>query len=177
MVFHMPSARASIVAVIAAVAACTAACANVMHGKTEEISVTSNPPGADVMLNNGMTGVTPFTITVPRERNLVFHFSKEGYQSADVFDQTNVEGKYIAADWGTMIFTGLPFAWLNDVSSGAARTHEQLTVTANLILDPSYERPKYQAAAPEAPKATPSAAPTVSSAAPNSSPDDVEDEK
>lgn len=109
-----------------------------------------------------MTGVTPFTITVPRERNLVFHFSKEGYQSADVFDQTNVESKYIAADWATMLVTGLPFAWVNDVSSGAARTHEQMTVTANLVLDPAYVRPRYQAAAPEPTKETPSASPTRS---------------
>jgi PEGA domain len=152
MVFQVPSAKASIVAALAmAVAAtCTIACANVRHGNTEEISVASNPQGADVTLNNGMTGVTPFTITVPRERNLVFHFSKEGYQSADVFDQTNVESKYIAADW------------VDDVSSGAARTHEQMTVTANLVPDPSYVRPRYQAAAPEPAQETPSASPTRS---------------
>ena len=162
MVFHMPSAKASIVAIFTIAAACMIACANVSHGKTEEISVTSNPSGADVMLNNGMTGVTPFTITVPRERNLVFHFSKEGYQSADVFDQTNVEGKYVAADWATMLVTGLPFAWVNDVSSGAARTHEQMAVTANLVPDPSYVRPKYQAPAPAPAKETPSASATGS---------------
>ena len=163
--------------VIAVAAACTVACANVMHGKTEEISVTSNPSGADVTLNNGMIGVTPFTITVPRERNLVFHFSKEGYQSADVFDQSNVEGKYIAADWATMLVTGLPFAWLNDVSSGAPRTHEQITVTANLVPDPSYVRPKYRADAPEAPKATPSAAPPASSTSAAGNSNDVEYEQ
>ena len=158
----MRSAKAWIVVALAMATACLVSCANVSHGNTEEIAVTSNPSGADVTLNNGMTGVTPFTITVPRERNLVFHFSKEGYQSADVFDQTNVEGKYIAADWATMLVTGLPFAWVNDVSSGAARTHEQITVTANLVPDPSYVRPKYQAAPPEPAKEAPSPAPTGS---------------
>ena len=159
----MRSARASIAVAFAIAAACLVSCANVSHGNTEEIAVTSNPSGADVMLNNGMTGVTPFTITVPRERNLVFHFSKEGYQSADVFDQTNVEGKYVAADWATMLVTGLPFAWVNDVSSGAARTHEQLTVTANLVPDPSYVRPRYQAPPPETVKEAPSPSPTAGS--------------
>jgi len=161
MVFHMRSAKASFAAAFAIAAACLVSCANVSHGKTEEIAVTSDPSGADVTLNNGMTGVTPFTITVPRERNLVFHFSKEGFQSADVFDQANVEGKYIAADWATMLVTGLPFAWVNDVSSGAARTHEQMTVTANLIPDPSYVRPKYQPSEPGPAKAAPSPSPTA----------------
>ena len=124
--------------VLAAIAVACAACANLLHGKTEEISVESDPPGATVVLSNGMSGVTPFMIQVPRERDLVFHFSKDGYRPSAVVDDTKVEGKYIAADWASMLVTGLPFAWVSDVSSGAAHTHEQLAITAQLEPDPSY---------------------------------------
>jgi len=149
-------------AALAMAATCLMSCANVSHGTTAEISVTSNPSGADVTLSNGMSGVTPFTITVPRERDLVFHFSKEGYQSADVFDETNVEGKYVAADWASILVTGLPVAWVNDVSSGAARTHEQIAVTANLVPDSAYVRPKPRAFASPAARETHSSSQTGS---------------
>jgi len=137
-----------------------ASCAYLTHGKTEEISVNSNPPGADVTLSNGMTGVTPFTITVPRERDLVFHFSKPGYRSTDVFDDTQVESRYIAADWASMLLTAVPVAWISDVSSGSAHTHQQTTITAELEPDPTYKL-----APPARPAAPPQASPSAESGA------------
>ena len=98
----------------------SASCARVLQGKTEDITVISDPIGADVTLSNGMTGITPFTITVPRERDLAFHYSKPGYHSVSVYNDANVEDGYITADWVSMLLTGIPVAWLTDVSSGAA---------------------------------------------------------
>src|SRR4029077_13653431 len=70
-------------------------CLLLFQGTTEEIGVTSDPPGATVTLNNGETKVTPFTITVPREKDLQLHFSKVGYQSSDLVDNSQVEGLII----------------------------------------------------------------------------------
>lgn len=147
--------------ILTAVAMAIASCANILHGKTEEISVESDPPGATVVLNNGMSGVTPFMIQVPRERDLVFHYSLDGYKPVDVFNDTNVESKYIAGDWASMLLTGLPFAWVSDVSSGAAHTHQQLVVTAQLQPDPSFT-PRPTPAVTPTPMATPTAIPTAS---------------
>ena len=151
---------AAMIPLLAALAAISASCAYVMHGKTEEITVESNPPGAEVTLSNGMTGVTPFTITVPRERDLVFHFSKDGYQPADVYNDAQVESKYIAADWASMLLTAIPIAWISDVSSGSAHTHEKTLVAVTLVRDPSYGvHPASPAAAAQVPVPRPSAAP------------------
>ncbi len=150
------SVRVILPALAAVALAC---CAYVRHGKTEEIAVRSEPSGANVTMSSGMTGVTPFTITVARERDLVFHFSKPGYRSTDVFDDAQVESGYVAADWASMLVTGIPVAWLSDVSSGSAHTHELTTITATLEPDPSYSAPTMHPSAPE-PEAAPSTAQT-----------------
>ena len=149
---------------LAAVATGVCSCAYLLHGDTEEIAVNSEPMGADVSVSNGATGVTPFTIEVPRERDLVFHFSKPGYQSADVVDGTQVQSKYIAADWASMLLTAIPVAWISDVSSGSAHSHEQTIVEARLTPDQS----KVVHPPPERPATlvTPSPLPTPSIDAP-----------
>ncbi|HEY1851642.1 MAG TPA: hypothetical protein VGG60_11500 [Candidatus Binataceae bacterium] len=105
-------------------------CALMSHGTTEEIAVTSDPPGATATLASGETHVTPFTITVPREQDLQFHFSKPGYQSADIVDDTRVQGGYLAADSLTF-FVGLSI----DAATGAYFEHQEQSITAR--LDPA----------------------------------------
>jgi hypothetical protein len=102
-------------------------CALIFQGTTEEIDVASDPSGAAVTLNDGETKVTPFSITVPREKDLEFHFSKPGYQSADITDDSQVEPGYLAAD----IFP-LMLPWAVDASEGAGFAHQQTSVTAHL---------------------------------------------
>src|SRR5271163_4870548 len=102
-------------------------CALLFQGTTEEINVASDPPGATVTLNDGETKVTPFSITVPRQKDLQFHFSKPGYQSADVADNSQVEFGYMTAD-----FIPLMLPWSIDAAAGAGFAHQQASVTAHL---------------------------------------------
>ncbi len=108
----------------------TCSCASLLQGTTEQLTVTSNPPGATATLSNGETRVTPFTMIVPRQQDLQFHFSKPGYQSTDVADDSQIEGGYLAADIFT--FIGLPIGWPIDVATGACFAHQQSTVIAHL---------------------------------------------
>ena len=108
-------------------AAGISSCALLTQGTTEEINVSSEPPGATVTLNSGETKVTPFSIVVPREQDLQFHFSKPGYQSADVSDNSKVEAGYMAAD-----IIPLMLPWAIDASNGAGFAHQQTSVTAHL---------------------------------------------
>jgi hypothetical protein len=103
-------------------------CGLVFQGTTEEINVASEPPGATVTLNDGETKVTPFSMTAPREKDLQFHFSKPGYQSADVADNSQVEGGLL------LIFDVIPLMipWSIDAAAGAGFAHQQTTVTAHL---------------------------------------------
>lgn len=102
-------------------------CGLMFQGTTEEINVASEPPGATVTLNDGEKKVTPFSMTVPREKDLQFHFSKPGYQSADVADNSRVEA-------GLAMFEVIPLAipWSIDAAAGAGFAHQQTDVIAHL---------------------------------------------
>jgi len=126
----MKLARALWALVFAAGLVTACSCGLLFQGTTEEINVTSDPPGATVTLNDGETKVTPFSITVPREKDLQFHFSKPGYESADVVDNSQAEFGYMTAD-----FIPLMLPWTIDAAAGAGFAHQQASVTAH--LDPS----------------------------------------
>jgi hypothetical protein len=102
-------------------------CGLIFQGTTEEINVMSEPAGATVTLNDGETKVTPFSMTVPREKDLQFHFSKPGYQSTDVTDDSQVEGGYMTLD-----LIPLLIPWSIDAAAGAGFAHQQTTVVAHL---------------------------------------------
>jgi len=102
-------------------------CALIFQGTTEEINVASDPPGATATLNDGETKVTPFSMTAPREKDLQFHFSKPGYQSADVADNSTVEPGFLVVDAIPLLIP-----WAVDASAGAGFAHQQTTVTAHL---------------------------------------------
>jgi hypothetical protein len=97
------------------------------QGTTEQINVVSDPPGATVTLNDGETKVTPFSMTAPREKDLQFHFSKPGYQSADLADNSRVEPGFLVVD-----FIPLVIPWAIDASAGAGYAHQQSDVIAHL---------------------------------------------
>ncbi len=102
-------------------------CGLVFQGTTEEINVASEPPGATVTLNDGERKVTPFSMTAPRKQDLQFHFSKAGYQSTDVADNSQVEA-------GLAMFEVIPLMipWSIDSAAGAGYTHQQTSVVAHL---------------------------------------------
>jgi hypothetical protein len=105
-------------------------CALIFQGTTEEINVASDPPGATVTLNDGETKVTPFSMTAPREKDLQFHFTKPGYQSADLADNSQVEPAFLVVD-----FIPLVIPWAIDASAGAGYAHQQSNVIAHLDRD------------------------------------------
>jgi len=114
---------------VAASALGLCSCLLIFQGTTEQIEVASDPPGCTVTLNNGETMITPFTITVPREKDLQLHFSKAGYQSTDLVDNSQVEGLIIVDVIPLMI------PWGIDASAGAGFAHQQTSLYAH--LDPA----------------------------------------
>ena len=116
---------AAFVFAVSSVSACS--CALLFQGTIEEINVASDPPGATVTLTDGETKVTPFSITVPREKDLQFHFSKPGYQSVDLSDNSQVEPGFLIVD-----LVPLMLPWAIEASAGAGFAHQQTSVTAHL---------------------------------------------
>ncbi|HUO03974.1 MAG TPA: PEGA domain-containing protein [Candidatus Binataceae bacterium] len=111
---------------LAAISVGICSCALLFQGTTENINIQSDPPGAAVTLNSGEKGVTPFSVTVPRDEDLQLHFDKPGYQSVNLTDNSRVEG-IIALD-------AIPFLipWAIDAAAGAGYEHQQSSVTAHL---------------------------------------------
>jgi hypothetical protein len=120
----------SIIAIVWAFA--LSSCAYLIHGKKETIQVTSDPPGAAVTVSDGQTGVTPFSVTVRREQSLIFHFSKEGYQSVDVSDGSEIEARYYAPLLLGILFPPLTVGAAVDSFTGADHAHNADEVSARL---------------------------------------------
>ena len=56
-----------------------------MNGRTQVVAVSSDPPGARVLIDDEPVGVTPTFVDLPRrERDLALRLEKEGFAAVDV---------------------------------------------------------------------------------------------
>ncbi len=90
--------------------------------------VNSDPAGAQVVVNDGRSGTTPYSMKVGRDDDLQIHVSKTGYSSTDVTDTSHMEWGYFIADF---FFTGL-IGLAVDGLDGAMFYHDQTMVAAHL---------------------------------------------
>ncbi len=57
-------------------------CATMLKGTTDQVTVISDPPGAQVTSNDSLLGVTPVTFTVESKRDFLnLQVSKDGFLS------------------------------------------------------------------------------------------------
>jgi hypothetical protein len=80
------------------VLACSS-CATLFQGTTEEVMVASDPDAAQVTVNDGRSGPTPFSMRVPRSEDLQIHVAKVGYTPYDMTDTSHVEWGYLDSQW------------------------------------------------------------------------------
>ena len=87
-------------------------CATMVHGTTQEIPVTSDPPGAEVRLGGRLLGVTPTTITLERKPDYQLEILKPGFEpfrqrleSVSQYDALSVLGGGLIG-WGIDASTG-----------------------------------------------------------------------
>jgi hypothetical protein len=119
--------KSSLVASILA-ALFASGCATLFQGTNEEVMIESDPPGAQVSVNDGRQGTTPFSMKVNRNDDLEIHVSKPGYSPADIADTTHAEWGYVVSD---IFFTGLIGLGVDGID-GAMFYHNQTMVTAHL---------------------------------------------
>lgn len=69
----------------------SAGCATMFTGSAQQVTVSSQPPGARVFVNGGYTGVTPLALLLKTERDHTITLQHEGYQdtTAPVFREFN----------------------------------------------------------------------------------------
>jgi PEGA domain len=127
---------ASLLAVVFA-----SSCATLFQGTHEEIMVESDPPGAQVSVNDGRNGTTPYSMKVSRDDDVNIHVSKPGYAPMDVSDESHMEWGYFISDF---FFTGL-IGLAVDGLDGAMFYHNQTMVSAH--LEPIYAQSDQSSAA------------------------------
>jgi len=102
-------------------------CASLLKGTSEQIMVSSEPPGANVSVNGQQEGTTPYVANVPSSRDLQIELSKPGYEPLTVADNTSFR-------WGYEIWSFVDFVIPMgvDMADGAAWGHDQTMVAAHL---------------------------------------------
>ena len=121
------------IAVTICAAFASSSCATLFQGTSEEIMIASDPAGAQVNVNDGRSGVTPYSMRVNRDEDLQIHVSKAGYMPYDEADASHVQWGYLVSD---LFFTGL-IGLAVDGIDGAMFYHNQAMVTAHLDALPN----------------------------------------
>lgn len=103
-------------------------CATILKGSDQEITVNSNVPGAQVLLNGNAIGVTPLTTTVPKGQNSSLVVRKEGYQAQTILMQTQITGAF----WGNIILGGL-LGSTTDMTTNSAYEYAPGSFQAELV--------------------------------------------
>ncbi len=115
-------------ALAASLALLSTSCASIMTGKTDMLDVTSTPEGAHFSTNTGDSGMTPATLKVPSNRDVIFMFTMAGYQDATKVSIPH-RSKWI---WGNVLIGGL-IGIVVDLATDTSLTHDDVNVTLTAL--------------------------------------------
>lgn len=120
--------------IIAALAVATTlpACATITRGTKQAFIVTSEPPGADVALSNGMRCKTPCSLKIKRKDPFSVKITKDGYEpiEANIVSQMSSGGGMGMA--GNILFGGL-IGGIVDGTNGATNDLRPNPLAVNLV--------------------------------------------
>ncbi|WP_293808301.1 translation initiation factor 2 [uncultured Bosea sp.] len=116
-----------------ALAAALGGCATVTRGTTNQISISSEPGGAEARSSLGHAcTATPCTWEVSRRSEFVVTFSKEGYADMQVPVSTRIAGAGAAGFAGNILIGGLVGMGV-DAATGSTLEHFPNPVLASLV--------------------------------------------
>jgi len=119
--------------VAVAVAAALGGCATVTRGTTEQITINSEPAGADAKSSIGHAcTATPCTWEVSRKSEFVVSFSKPGYHDMQVPVSTRIAGAGAVGFAGNVVVGGLIGMGV-DAATGSTLEHYPNPVMASLV--------------------------------------------
>jgi len=102
-------------------------CATIIKGTTQTIPVSSEPSGADILVDGMLVGTTPSDVKFKRKRDHLVVIEKKNYASKSLPVVKNVGG----AVWGNIIAGGL-IGWGVDAASGAQNNLTPKTIYVKL---------------------------------------------
>jgi hypothetical protein len=140
----------------------SAGCASVVNGRTQAVTVTSEPSGARVFIKSQLVGVTPARLELKRrDADIVLRLEKDGFSAQEIALKRSVSA-WLLADAGVGLnpvscqgldsSQGCPAALaanlgtlvLIDFMTGAAYRHPGVVRAILLPLQPDAPRPKLQ---------------------------------
>jgi hypothetical protein len=125
---------------VLALAAMCGGCATVIRGTTDQIGFNSTPSGAEVHTSNGLSCVTPCTLTVKKNEEFVATFEKPGFQPQQVPVARVVVGAGVASTAGNVIAGGVIGLGV-DAMTGAGYDHVPNPV--NAVMAPEVPPPAH----------------------------------
>ncbi|MDR3711454.1 MAG: PEGA domain-containing protein [Puia sp.] len=90
-------------------------CASVMNGPSQEVSISSNPSGAAIIVDGETIGATPLIVVLSRKKRYRIRLSREGYLPYEMSFSRKVSG-LVAGDFALGVG---PLGLLADRQSGA----------------------------------------------------------
>lgn len=90
-------------------------CATIIHGSSQDISISSAPDEAEVWIDGARMGTTPTKVTLKRKNDYLVTVKKEGYKEATV----KIEGATSAWIIGNIIFGGIIGCGIDFITGGA----------------------------------------------------------
>ncbi|MCH8550126.1 MAG: PEGA domain-containing protein [Balneolaceae bacterium] len=88
-------------------------CGSIMHGSTQEVSVSSSPSNATVSVNGNTMGETPILLDLGRKNTHLIEVSMDGYETYEQYLTRSTSGWV----WGNIVFGGI-IGLVVDASSG-----------------------------------------------------------
>ncbi len=104
-------------------------CCTIIHGTKQKIQINSNPPKANVFVNNKMTGSTPIKLKLKRKNRHIIRLMLDGYNPYSVTvtrKPTPLRGFY-----PLMLTIGL-ISYLIDYANGSVYDLAPNIINANL---------------------------------------------
>lgn len=87
----------------AAVPLVIVACATIMHGTSQDVSISSQPTGATVTIDGEPAGITPVAARLKRKAVHTIVVTMDGYQPFEMITTRKTSGWV----WGNIVFGGL----------------------------------------------------------------------
>jgi hypothetical protein len=101
-----------------AVALSMTGCATVISGASQKVSINSNPPGADVVINGLSKGQTPVDLTIKKElKGQPIELRLDGYETK-TFEPTT------AFNSTSILNIFIPIGFLVDYMTGAMKKYD-----------------------------------------------------
>ncbi len=114
-------------------------CSSIIEGTSQQITVNTNPPGAECSLERQGTSIgrinpTPGAITIKKTKyDITVICNKPGYQTASYFNKSGAAG----ATFGNIVAGG-GIGWAIDSASGADNKYDS---PVNVTLVPDEKAP------------------------------------